>query len=703
MNPEAWMETYRLKNLDCADCAVKIEDGVRKLPSVKSVSVDFATSSMRIDAPDMGAVTRRIRSIEPAVILARDDGQTHEEPGEKREFSLVRELAVLGAGGVVFALGLILERRLHASGLAFLEYVLFGAAYLLAGWKVLAGAAKGIIRGKVFDENFLMTVATLGAFAIHEVAEAVAVMIFYKVGEILQDYSVDKSRRSIRRLLDLRPDTARVRVNGKIVDMRPEEVAVGQQIIVRPGERVPLDGIVTSGEGFLDTSALTGESVPRRTESGGEVAAGYVSTDGSLEIRVTHLASESSAAKIIRLVEDALHSKAKTEQFISRFARLYTPIVVVAAAVIAFLPPLLNSNVHLHDSIYRALTMLVISCPCALVISIPLGYFGGVGGASRRGILVKGAVHLDTLASVRSVVFDKTGTLTRGEFRVKEIRPANGTSEESLLRYAAMAEAHSNHPIAASIRAAWGKPLNGEKVEEYRELGGLGISARVSGREVVAGNDRLMHQKNIDHAVCEVDGTVVHVAVGGAYAGFLLIGDSLKEDAAQAIKALRDRGVDQIVMLTGDSHAVAASVASSLGLDEYRADLLPGDKVSELERIMNSRKGRGSTAFVGDGINDAPVLARADIGIAMGQSGTDAAVETADVVLMTDNLQKVAEAIGRGRKTRSIVVQNIIFALGVKLAFLALGAVGVATIWEAVIADMGVALLAIANAARAMR
>ena len=620
-----------------------------------------------------------------------------------RHYSPVPALLFLAGGSALLALGVIFRGSIAASPWPWLEYAIFGAAYLLAGWNVLAGALRSIVRGRFFDENFLMTVATAGAFAIHQLWEAVAVMVFYKVGEILEDVSVDRSRRSISRLLELRPDVARVRRGGTLREVKPEQVAVGEEFAVRPGERVPLDGLVLSGSGFVDTSALTGEPVPRRVEPGREVLAGSISADGSLVIRATRTAGESSAARIISLVESATQSKAKTERFIRRFARVYTPIVVAAAAIVAFVPPLVAPGASLHDWVYRALTMLVVSCPCALVVSVPLGYFGGIGGASRHGILVKGAAFLDTLARVRTVVFDKTGTLTRGAFTVTAVSPRNGVGRPQLLRYAALAEAHSNHPIAASIREAWAGQISGQGVTDYHEVGGQGVTARVDGHEVMAGNDRLLHTLDIPHDTCCIDGTAVHVAVDGRYAGYLVIGDETRPGAAGAIRELRSLGVGHTALLTGDGEEVARSVAAQLGIDEWHADLLPAEKVSFLEKIMADRGARGATAFVGDGINDAPVLARADVGVAMGGTGADAAVETADVVLMTDSPEKIVEAVRRARRTRAIVMQNIIFALGVKSIFLALGAVGVATMWEAVIADMGVALVAILNATRAIR
>ncbi|MGO9412750.1 MAG: heavy metal translocating P-type ATPase [Spirochaetia bacterium] len=624
-----------------------------------------------------------------------------------RKYNPVTPVLFLAGGSAVLAVGVILQGRLRASPWPWAEYVIFGIAYLLAGWNVLAGAVRSIGRGRVFDENFLMTVATAGAFAVHQLWEAVAVMVFYKVGEILEDLSVDRSRRSISKLLTLRPDAARVRRGGALIEVKPEQVAVGEEVLVRPGERVPLDGVVLTGAGFVDTSALTGEPVPRLVGPGAEVLAGFISSDGSLSIRTTKSAGESSAAKIISLVEGATQSKAKAERFIRSFAKIYTPLVVAAAAGVAFVPPLVF-GASLHDWVYRALTMLVISCPCALVISVPLGYFGGVGGTSRHGILVKGATFLDALARVRTVVFDKTGTMTKGVFKVTAVNPRNGVGGPLLLRYAALAEAHSNHPIAASIREAYAREAGADPASElavggYREVGGQGVTARVEGHDVMAGNDRLLHQLEIPHDTCCIDGTAVHVAVDGTYAGYLVIGDETREGAARAVKDLRAMGVQHMALLTGDGSDVACRVAAELSIDEWHGDLLPAEKVSYLERIMADHGSRGATAFVGDGINDAPVLARADVGIAMGGAGADAAVETADVVLMTDSPAKIVEAIRRGRRTRAIVLQNIVFALGVKGVFLALGAVGVATMWEAVIADMGVALAAILNATRAMR
>ncbi len=619
------------------------------------------------------------------------------------DFALRREIAALAAGLFLLAAGVLLNGRRMPAVPAWVSIAVFGAAYLAVGWNVLAAAFRGVVRGRVFDENFLMTIATGGAFAIGLPTEAVGVMLFFKVGEIMQGLSVSRSRRSIRSLLELRPGIARTRKDGLLREVRPEEVQVGEEILVRPGERVPLDGTILTGSGFMDTSALTGEPVPRRVRPGREVLAGFISTDGSIGIRVTRAAGESSAARIVRMVEESSRAKSRTARFITRFARVYTPLVVAAAALIAFLPPLLVPGASLASWTYRALTMLVISCPCALVVSIPLGYFGGVGGSSRRGILVKGAVYLDVLARVNTVVFDKTGTLTEGSFQVTSVHPRNGVAAPDLLRYAALAEAHSNHPIAASIRAACAVTGDGGESADFHEVAGQGVIAWVENHSIMAGNDRLLHENGIAHDTCSTNGTAVHMVVDGSYAGWLEIGDQTRAGAGEAVRALRRLGITRTVLLTGDDTEVARHTAMQLGIDEYHGELKPSDKVALLEGIMKERGPAGRTAFVGDGINDAPVLARADVGIAMGASGADAAVETADVVLMSDSLMKVPEAIARGRRTRAIVVQNIVFALGVKGLFLGLGALGIATMWEAVIADMGVALLAIANAARAFR
>ncbi len=598
--------------------------------------------------------------------------------------------------------GLIFHDALHQTPFALAEYAVLIPAYLLCGWGVLTTAGRNILRGRIFDENFLMTIATLGAIAIHELPEAVAVMLFFQVGELVQNSAVGQSRRSIRALLEVRPDTANLLVNGEVKTVLPDRVNLGEMILVRPGEKVPLDGEISSGSSQVDTSALTGESVPRSVGTGDLVLAGMINQTGGLTIRVTKPFSESSIAKILELVKNARSKKADTEKFITRFARYYTPVVVFLSLAVALLPPLLISGATASTWTYRALVLLVISCPCGLVISIPLSYFGGIGGAAKRGILIKGSTFLDALTQVKTVVFDKTGTLTKGNFQVSDIISHNGLSREQLLELAAKAESGSNHPVAQSIRQAHGKPIDTSRVENYEEIAGYGIRAQVDGRLVIAGNDRLLHREEIPHDVCVVDGSVTHLAVDGEYSGRILIADELKEDAVAAIQALHKKQI-KTEMLTGDSHPIAETIARQLQIDRALAELLPEDKVNALEKIVTTvNQTHHKVAFVGDGINDAPAIARADVGIAMGGLGSDAAIETADLVIMTDAPSKVAEAIATARRTLRIVWQNIIIALGVKVVFIALGAIGVATLWEAVFADMGVALLAILNASRVL-
>jgi Cd2+/Zn2+-exporting ATPase len=628
---------------------------------------------------------------------SHDHGTAHDD------FNLRQELTPIAISAGLFLIGLIFNEPLHNTPLAIAEYAVLLPAYLISGWGVLTTAGRNLLRGRLFDENFLMTIATLGAIAIHEIPEGVAVMLFFQIGELFQGYAVGRSRRSIKALLEVRPDTATLKVGSDLRTVSPESVSVGDVILVRPGEKVPLDGDILEGTSLVDTSALTGESVPRTVGMGDPVLAGVINQSGALTVRVTKPFTESSIARILELVENASSKKADTEKFITRFARYYTPVVVLLSLAVAILPPLLMVGATSAEWTYRALVLLVISCPCGLVISIPLGYFGGIGGAAKRGILVKGSTFLDALTQVKTVVFDKTGTLTQGTFHVTDVVTHNGLSQQQLLQIAAHVESQSNHPVAQSIRDAYGQAIDPSGVQDYEEISGHGIRATVNGRTVLAGNDRLLHREAIPHDVCVVDGTVAHVAVDGEYSGRIIIADELKNDAIAAIEALQAQGI-QTAMLTGDSQAVADRIARQLGLDQYRAELLPEDKVAALEVFLQqAQPTNGKVAFVGDGINDAPVIARADVGMAMGGLGSDAAIETADVVIMTDAPSKVAEAIQIAHRTLRIVWQNILLAMLIKGAFIALGAIGLATLWEAVFADVGVALLAILNASRIIR
>lgn len=702
------MKKYQLKNIDCASCAAKIEDGLSKMPEVKFVSVNFVNSTLQIDTPDIEEVKQKIKEIEPEVEIVEPAESTLGETPSIKKSALKDELVEnkfeLFRIGFVIALlifGIVYEDLIHHTKYRWAEYLVFGIAYLFSGWVVLKGAFISITKGKVFNEHFLMTIATLGAFAIDEMPEAVAVMLFYVVGELFQDIAVNRSRKSVKALLEIRPDYANLKVNGDIKRVSPTDVHPGQIIVVKPGEKIPLDGNIIEGNSFVDTSALTGESVPRSVKENEIVLAGMINKSGMLTIEVTKEFGKSSISKILELVENATSKKAETEKFITTFARYYTPVVVFGALLLAVIPPLFIAGQTFTDWIYRALVVLVISCPCALVISIPLGYFGGIGGASRRGILVKGSNYLDALTKIKTVVFDKTGTLTKGEFKVAEIISANGFSKEDILKFAAFAEANSSHPIAKSILDAYGNKIPQSEISEVKEISGHGIQAKVNGNEILIGNDKLLHKENIEHDRCDVDGTVVHVAVNKKYVGYIIISDSLKDEAAETIAELNNLKINT-VMLTGDNKSTAEVYAKKLGIKEYYSELLPENKVEHIEKLLSSTED-GKVAFVGDGINDAPVIARADVGIAMGALGSDAAVETADVVLMIDSPMQVVKAIEIAKRTRKIVWQNIMFAMGVKLFFILLGAFGIATMWEAVFGDMGVAIIAILNAMRVMK
>ena len=579
---------------------------------------------------------------------------------------------------------------------------LYIIAYLIVGLEIVWKAIKNIFRGKVFDEHFLMAVATIGAFVIGEFPEAVAVMLFYQVGELFQDYAVDKSRKSITSLMDIRPDIAFVKRNGKIEKISPEDVKIGENIVVKPGEKIPLDGMIVEGSSMVDTSALTGESVPKEVTVGDEVLSGCINENGLLTIKVEKEFGESTVSKILDLVENASSKKSKSENFITKFARYYTPIVVMIAVLLAIIPPFVLNLGEFRQWLYRALTFLVVSCPCALVISIPLGFFGGIGGASKTGILVKGSNYLEALSNTEIVVFDKTGTLTEGVFDVQKVE-TNEISKEELLKYAAYGEYNSNHPISISLRNAYDKEIDQSKILYAEELAGRGIIAKVEGKEVLIGNDKLMKEKNISYIHCNEIGTILYVAIDNKYAGYILIADKIKEDSFKAIKTLKQNNIKETVMLTGDKKEVGEKVASELKLDKVYTELLPDGKVQKVEELMKEKSEKGKLVFVGDGINDAPVLALSDIGIAMGGLGSDAAIEAADVVIMTDEPSKISTAIKISKKTMKIVKQNIIFAITVKVLVLILTAFGIGTMWEAVFADVGVSVLAIINSLRALK
>lgn len=617
-----------------------------------------------------------------------------------------KQKKMLGRIVITFLLFIGLMAVEHAGMLEGLEdswalFIIYLVPYLVIGYDIIWKAARNIRNGQVFDENFLMMIATFGAFGIKEYSEAVAVMLFYQVGELFQGYAVGKSRQSISDMMNICPEYANIEEDGRLVQVEPDEVEVGSVIVVKPGERIPLDGIVVEGESLVDTAALTGESVPRRAAVGDGIISGCVNGRGTLKVRTTKEFDDSTVAKILELVENASSKKSKTENFITRFAKYYTPIVTIGAVLLAVIPPLVLGG-NWGDWIQRACTFLVISCPCALVISVPLGFFGGIGAASKIGVLVKGSNYLEAVAEMTTIVFDKTGTLTKGEFRVTELKPQNCTEAE-LLEMAAMGEVYSNHPIAGSIKEAYGKQIDMGRVSDAEEEAGHGVCVRIGGQEVLIGNEKLLRAHDISYVPCESVGTIVYVAKEGIFAGAIVISDTIKDGAKEAIRDMKRVGVKKCVMLTGDRKPAAEAVAQELGLDEAHAELLPGDKVARVETLLDTQENGEKLAFVGDGINDAPVLTRADIGIAMGSMGSDAAIEAADVVLMDDDVQKIAAVVRISRKTLRIVKQNIIFALTVKALVLLLGALGMANMWEAVFADVGVSVIAIVNSMRALK
>ena len=595
----------------------------------------------------------------------------------------------------IFAMVIKLENEI-------INNIIFVISYLIVGFEILKKAIRNILRGKVFDENFLMSVATIGAFAIGEYPEAVAVMLFYQIGELFQSYAVDKSRKSIASLMDIRPDYANVYREGNIETVNPEEVKIGETIVIKPGEKIPLDGKIIEGKTTLDTKALTGESLPREVSEGDEVLSGCINLNGMIKIEVTKEFGESTVSKILDLVENASSKKSKSENFITKFAKYYTPTVVIIALILAILPPLVIQGATFSDWIYRALSFLVVSCPCALVISIPLSFFGGIGGASKRGILIKGSNYLEALSNTEIAVFDKTGTLTKGVFEVQEVKPVDISNEE-LLKIAAYAENYSNHPISKSIKQAYHKPIDEKEIINSEELSGLGIVAKIGEKNVLVGNEKLMQEKQIEFEKCNKIGTILYIAIDGKYAGYILIADKIKDDTKQTIEELKKNDIKQTIMLTGDKKEVGESVAKEVGIDKVYTELLPTDKVQKVEELLKTKSPKGKLAFVGDGINDAPVLTLADIGIAMGGLGADSAIEAADIVIMTDEPSKIINAIKLSKKTMRIVKENIVFAIFIKILVLVLTAFGLSTMWEAVFADVGVSIIAIINALRVLK
>lgn len=716
-----------LKGLSCANCGNKIENKVDSFPEVKEAIVNFSTGILTITLNEeisvdkiIEKVKKIVKALEPDVVVEKydkfgvkskesvcssdcckgehdDHEHSHNHHSSDKGVGL-KQKVILGVGILLYVIGLILGEE-NSYGIIF-----FIVSYVLVGGKVVLTAVKNILRGQVFDENFLMSIATLGAFAIGEYSEAVAVMVFYAIGEMFQDYAVDKSKKSISSLMDIRAEYATLLVDKVEKSVAPEEVNVNDIILIKPGERVPLDGVVIEGRTTLDASALTGESLPRNVEENEEILAGAINLTGVIQVKVTKNFGESTVARILELVQNAGNKKAPTEKFITKFARYYTPVVVFAALALAVVPPLVIKDAVFSDWLYRALIFLVVSCPCALVVSIPLGLFAGIGGASKKGILIKGGNYLEALKDVETVVFDKTGTLTKGVFKVIKINESNIEKEE-FLKIAAMGESFSNHPIAKSIIKAYGKNIDKNSVKDYKELSGNGIKAIVDGRQILVGNNKLMENFNIKYSSNDEIGTIVHLVIEGEYKGNLVIADEVKEDSLEALRELKRLGIKNIVMLTGDSKTAAYKVAKELELElaQVHSELLPQDKVAKLEELLNEKTAKGKLVFVGDGINDAPVLARADIGVAMGGIGSDAAIEAADVVLMRDEPMALVEAIKIAKRTNKILWQNIIFSLGVKGLILILTTLGLANMWEGVFADVGVTLIAVFNSMRALK
>ena len=724
-----------LNGLDCANCANKIEVRVNKINGIKEATMNFSTSTLTIEIKEgilkediIEEVKLIVKALEPNVQVQekindkklnnnikvctnnccsiepnkhdKEAKESNDNKVKKDKFKLLKGIKnnlILIIGVVVYIIAL-----LYKSNENLLSISLFVVSYLFIGGEIVLTAIKNISRGEIFDENFLMSIATIGAFFIGEYPEAVAVMLFYQIGETLQGYAVNKSRKSIADLMNIRADYANVLINGKEIKVSPENVNINGIIIIKPGEKVPLDGVVLDGSSFIDTSALTGESVPRKVNIGDEILSGSINNSGVLKVKVTKEFGESTVSKILELVENATNKKAPTEKFITKFSKVYTPIVVVIAILVAIIPPILIKDTTFSEWLYKALSILVVSCPCALVVSIPLGFFSGIGCASRRGILIKGGNYLEALRKSEIVVFDKTGTLTKGVFNVTEINSKNITKEK-LLEITAIGESQSNHPIAMSILRAYGKDINKEEIKYYEEISGYGVKANIRGDEVLLGNAKLMKINNIGFEEVYSIGTIVYVAINNEYEGSIVISDEIKEDVDSALYKLKSIGIRKTVMLTGDNNSVANKIAKLIEIDKVYSELLPGDKVSKIEEIIKEKSKKGKVLFVGDGINDAPVLARADIGIAMGGIGSDAAIEAADVVLMRDKIESISEAIRISKRTNKILWQNIILALTIKIGVMLLVVLGLTNMWAAVFADVGVTLIAVLNSIRIIR
>ncbi|OKZ87934.1 heavy metal translocating P-type ATPase [Clostridium sp. 29_15] len=687
-----------LEGLNCANCARKIEEKVGKMEGVKESNLNFTTTTLNVklerkvkEEHAINEIKKIVEALEPHVKVEKKvSGKTNVQ---RAKFEVKPTLII---GTILYLIAVIGDFQ------GTLGLILFGASYLLIGGEVVLTAIKNIAKGQVFDENFLMTVATIGAFTINQYPEAVAVMLFYEIGETIQGYAVNKSRSSISSLMDIRADYANLIINGKEKKVSPETVKVEDVILVKPGEKIPLDGIVVEGESFVDTSALTGESVPRKIAVNDEILSGGINTNGVLKVKVTKKFGESTVSRILEMVENAANKKANTEKFITKFAKVYTPIVVALAILIAVVPSIFIKDALFSTWLYRALVFLVVSCPCALVVSVPLCFFAGIGGASKKGVLVKGSNYLELLKDLETVVFDKTGTLTEGVFSVTEIN-TNGIDKEKLIEVAAMAESFSNHPIAISIIKEYGKEIDKEVIKEYKEISGHGIKAVINNEEVLVGNSKLMNEFNILYNEVDSIGTVVYCAINGEFKGSIVISDKIKENAVEALINLKKAGVKKTVMLTGDNKKTAYKVGEKINIDEVHSELLPLDKVREVEELLKRSNKNGKLAFVGDGVNDAPVLARADIGIAMGGIGSDAAIEAADIVLMKDDINALVDAINVSKKTNKILWQNIVFALGIKILVMVLGTFGIANMWTAVFADVGVTIIAIINSTRCFR